>query len=134
MLRAVAIGCAVRVVGGRGTGLALVALAVIEQRYRVVMAVLDGASVRRRGGGRLFVFRRWVHPVGGPVAMRARVDGRIDRTRRSRVPHRASALVEALVCELRRGPTEVGRAADRARANARPGAGRRRLGTRTAGR
>ena len=35
----------VRVVGDGRPGLALVALSVIEQRYRAVMAVLDGARV-----------------------------------------------------------------------------------------
>jgi transposase InsO family protein len=81
--------------------LALVALSVVEQRYRAVMAVLDGASVTEVAA-ELGVSRQSVHSwlaryrEGG-------LAGLADRSHRARsCPHRASAELEAVVCELRR--------------------------------
>jgi transposase len=81
--------------------LALVALSVLEQRYRAVMAVLDGASpseVAAEAGVSRQSLHSWVARYrGGGLA------GLADRSHRARsCPHRASAQVEALVCELRR--------------------------------
>jgi transposase InsO family protein len=81
--------------------LALVALSVIEQRYRAVMAVLDGASPTEVAA-ELGVSRQSVH------AWRARyraggLAGLADRpSRPGSSPNQASAAVEARVCELRR--------------------------------
>ena len=92
--------------------MALVALSVIEQRYRAVMAVLDGARVSEVAA-EVGVSRQSLHAwmrryraaglagSGGSVASAAR-----------RVRISASAELEAVVCELRRGASEVGCAAD----------------------
>jgi len=81
--------------------LVLVALSVIEQRYRAVMAVLDGAGPTEVAA-EIGVSRQSVHAwvaryrAGG-------LAGLADRPSRPRSsPNRASALVEARVCELRR--------------------------------
>jgi transposase InsO family protein len=81
--------------------LALVALSVVEQRYRAVMAVLDGAAVTEvaaeAGVSRQSV-HAWVarYRDGG-------LAGLADRSHRTRsCPHQASSEVEARVCELRR--------------------------------
>jgi transposase len=81
--------------------LALVALSVIEQRYRAVMAVLDGARVSEvaaeAGVSRQSV-HAWVVRYG-----EAGLAGLADRSRRPRSsPGRASRELEARVCELRR--------------------------------
>jgi transposase len=81
--------------------LALVALSVVEQRYRAVMAVLDGARVSEVAA-EVGVSRQSLH------AWLARyrdggLAGLADRPSRPRSsPNRASAAVEARVCELRR--------------------------------
>jgi transposase InsO family protein len=87
--------------------LALVALSVIEQRYRAVMAVLDGARVSEVAG-EIGVSRQSLHAwvrryrAGGVV-------GLADRSHRTvSCPHRASVEVEALVCELRRAHPKWG--------------------------
>jgi transposase InsO family protein len=81
--------------------LALVALSVVEQRYRAVMAVMDGASVTEVAA-EVGVSRQTVH--SWLVRYRAAgLAGLADRSHRPRrCPHRASAELEALVCELRR--------------------------------
>jgi transposase InsO family protein len=81
--------------------LALVALSVVEQRYRAVMAVLDGASVTEIAA-ETGVSRQSVH--AWLVRYReAGLAGLADRSHRPRsCPHRASSELEALVCELRR--------------------------------
>ena len=79
----------------------LVALSVIEQRYRAVMAVLDGASVievAREVG----VSRQSLHAWIGRYRAEG-LAGLADRSSRPRSsPIRASAELEARVCELRR--------------------------------
>ena len=79
----------------------LVALSVIEQRYRAVMAVLDGAQVievAREVG----VSRQSVHAWVGRYRAHG-LAGLADRSSRPRSsPGRASAELEAWVCELRR--------------------------------
>ena len=79
----------------------LVALSVIEQRYRAVMAVLDGARVSEIAA-EVGVSRQSLH--SWVVRYRAAgLAGLADRSRRPRVnPNRASPEVEARVCELRR--------------------------------
>jgi transposase InsO family protein len=87
--------------------LALVALSVVEQRYRAVMAVLDGARVTEVAA-EVGVSRQSVHSWvaryrNGGLA------GLADRSQRPRsCPHQASAQVEALVCELRRAHPKWG--------------------------
>jgi transposase len=81
--------------------LVLVALSVVEQRYRAVSAVLDGASVSEVavdvGVSRQSVYA-WVR--------RYRDGGLAGLADRSHVtvscPHPGSSEVEAIVCELRR--------------------------------
>ena len=80
--------------------MALVELSVVEQRYRAVMAVLDGAPVSGVAN-ELGVSRQSVHAwlsryrEGG-------LAGLVDRSPRPRAsPNRASASIEAVVCELR---------------------------------
>jgi transposase InsO family protein len=81
--------------------LALVALSVIEQRYRAVMAVLDGAAVTEvaaEAGVSRQAVHAWVarYRDGG-------LAGLADRSHATRsCPHQASSEVEAVVCELRR--------------------------------
>jgi transposase InsO family protein len=87
--------------------LALVALSVVEQRYRAVMAVMDGAPVTEVaaevGVSRLSVHAWLVRYRDGGLA------GLADRSQRPRsCPSQASAQVEALVCELRRAHPKWG--------------------------
>jgi transposase InsO family protein len=81
--------------------LALVALSVIEQRYRAVMAVLDGASpmevAAEAGVSRQSVHSWLARYRSGGLA------GLADRSRRPRSsPNQAAPELEARVCELRR--------------------------------
>jgi transposase InsO family protein len=81
--------------------LALVALSVVEQRYRAVMAVLDGARIGEVAA-EIGVSRQ---SVSSWVARyrRGRLAGLADRSRRPRSsPNQASPELEARVCELRR--------------------------------
>jgi transposase InsO family protein len=81
--------------------LVLVALSVIEQRYRAVMAVLDGARVSEVAA-EVGVSRQSVHAWVRRYRA-AGLAGLVDRSHRTAsCPHRASAEVEAAVCELRR--------------------------------
>jgi transposase InsO family protein len=81
--------------------LALVALSVVEQRYRAVMAVLDGATVTEVAA-EVGVSRQSVHAWVGRYRDGG-LAGLADRSHRTNsCPHRASSEVEALVCELRR--------------------------------
>jgi transposase InsO family protein len=81
--------------------LALVALSVVEQRYRAVMAVMDGARVSEVAA-EVGVSRQSVHSWlaryrSGGLA------GLADRSQRPRSsPSQASPELEARVCELRR--------------------------------
>jgi transposase InsO family protein len=81
--------------------LGLVQLSVVEQRYRVVVAVLGGAAVSEvaveAGVCRQSVYTwLWLYREGG-------LAGLSDRSHRPRsCPHQCAAEVEALVCELRR--------------------------------
>jgi transposase InsO family protein len=81
--------------------LALVALTVVEQRYRAVLAVEAGERVVDVAA-RLGVSRQTVHTW----LSRYRIEGLaglMDRSRRPRsCPHQWDAEVEAAVCELRR--------------------------------
>jgi transposase InsO family protein len=87
--------------------LALVALSVIEQRYRAVMAVLDGASVSEVAA-EIGVSRQSVHAWLGRYRA-AGLAGLVDRSHRTvSCPHRASAELEAVVCELRRAHPKWG--------------------------
>jgi transposase InsO family protein len=87
--------------------LALVALSVVEQRYRAVMAVMDGARVTEVAA-EIGVSRQSVHTWlaryrSGGLA------GLADRSQQPRSsPNQASAQVEALVCELRRAHPKWG--------------------------
>jgi transposase InsO family protein len=81
--------------------LALVALSVIEQRYRAVMAVRDGAAVTDVAA-EAGVSRQSVHAWVSRYR-EAGLAGLADRSHRTRsCPHQASGEVEAIVCELRR--------------------------------
>jgi transposase InsO family protein len=81
--------------------LALVALSVIEQRYRAVLAVLDGAAVSEVAS-EVGVSRQSVHAWVRRYR-EAGLPGLADRSHATRsCPHRASGEVEAIVCELRR--------------------------------
>jgi transposase InsO family protein len=81
--------------------LALVVLSIIEQRYRAVMAVLDGAGVSEVAA-EAGVSRQSVHTWLGRYRA-AGLAGLADRSQRPHVnPNRASSEVEAVVCELRR--------------------------------
>jgi transposase InsO family protein len=87
--------------------LALVALSVIEQRYRAVMAVLDGARVSEVAA-EAGVSRQSVHAWLRRYRA-AGLAGLVDRSHRTAsCPHRASAEVEAVVCELRRAHPKWG--------------------------
>jgi transposase len=80
---------------------ALVAMSVIEQRYRAVLAVLDGAGVSEVAA-EIGVSRQSVHAWVRRYRQ-AGLAGLVDRSHRTKAcPHRASAELEALVCELRR--------------------------------
>jgi transposase len=83
--------------------LALVALAlsVIEQRYRAVMAVLDGVAVTEVAG-EAGVSRQSVHAWVRRYRAAA-LAGLADRSHATNgCPHQVSVEVEAIVCELRR--------------------------------
>src|SRR4051794_19594521 len=81
--------------------MALVALSVIEQRYRAVMAVLDGAAVSEVAV-EVGVSRQAVHAWVARYRD-AGLAGLADRSHRTRAcPHQSSAQLEARVCELRR--------------------------------
>jgi transposase InsO family protein len=81
--------------------LALVELSVIEQRYRAVMAVLDGARVSEVAA-EVGVSRQSVHSWLARYRA-AGLAGLADRPSRPRSsPGQASPQVEARVCELRR--------------------------------
>jgi transposase InsO family protein len=87
--------------------LALVALSVVEQRYRVVMAVMDGARVTEVaaeiGVSRQSVHAWMVRYRSGGLA------GLANRSQRPRSsPNQASPQVEARVCELRRAHPKWG--------------------------
>src|SRR4051794_28983194 len=87
--------------------MALVALSVIEQRYRAVMAVLDGAAgteAAGEGGGSRQAGHAWVARYRD-----AGLAGLADRSHRMRAcPHQSSAQLEARVCELRRAHPKWG--------------------------
>jgi transposase InsO family protein len=81
--------------------LALVALSVVEQRYRAVIAVLDGARVTEVAS-EVGVSRQSVHSWMARYR-KGGLGGLADRSQRPRSsPNQASAQVEAMVCELRR--------------------------------
>jgi transposase-like protein len=84
-----------------GPGSVLVELSVVEQRYRAVLAVLAGESVRAVAA-QVGVSRQTVHTW----LARYRDDGLgglIDRSHRPEFcPHQAPVEVDAAVCELRR--------------------------------
>ena len=81
--------------------MALVALSVIEQRYRAVLAVLDGVAVSEVAA-EIGVSRQSVHAWVARYR-EAGLPGLIDRSHATRsCPHQASGEVEAIVCELRR--------------------------------
>jgi transposase InsO family protein len=81
--------------------LALVALSVVEQRYRAVMAVLDGARVSEIAA-EAGVSRQSVHAWLARYRA-AGLAGLADRSSRPRSsPNQASSELEARVCELRR--------------------------------
>jgi transposase InsO family protein len=87
--------------------LALVALSVVEQRYRAVMAVLDGATMTEVAA-EVGVSRQSVH--AWLVRYReSGLAGLADRSRRPRSsPDQASPVLEARVCELRRAHPKWG--------------------------
>jgi transposase InsO family protein len=81
--------------------LGLVQLSVVEQRYRVVMAVLDGAAVSEVAA-EARVSRQSVYTWLG-LYREGGLAGLSDRSHRPRsCPHQCSPEVEAAVCELRR--------------------------------
>src|SRR4051812_40236473 len=87
--------------------MALVALSVIEQRYRAVIAVLDGASLSEVAA-EVGVSRQTLHAWLGRYR-RAGLAGLADRSHQTlSCPHRASAEIEAVVCEVRRGHPKWG--------------------------
>src|SRR4051812_8225721 len=87
--------------------MALVALSVIEQRYRAVMAALDGASVTEVAA-EVGVSRQSVHAWVRRYRA-AGLAGLADRSHRTATcPHRASSELEAVVCELRRAHPKWG--------------------------
>jgi transposase InsO family protein len=87
--------------------MAVVALSVIEQRYRAVMAVLDGAGVSEVAA-EIGVSRQSLHAW----VRRYRAAGLAGLADRSHAtvscPHRASVELEAVVCELRRAHPKWG--------------------------
>jgi transposase InsO family protein len=81
--------------------LALVALSVIEQRYRAVMAVLDGVAVTGVAA-EVGVSRQSVHAWVQRYRS-AGLAGLVDRSQRPRrSPRQAAPELEARVCDLRR--------------------------------
>lgn len=84
-----------------GSGLALVELSKVEQRYRAVLAVRAGQRVSEVAV-QLGVSRQSLHTWLNRYA-EAGLVGLEDRSRRPEsCPHQATAEVEAAVCELRR--------------------------------
>src|SRR3954447_1157459 len=87
--------------------MALVALSVIEQRYRAVMSVLEGAAVSEVAA-EVGVSRQAVHAWVSRYRS-AGLAGLVDRSHRTRAcPHQAPAELEAVVCELRRAHPKWG--------------------------
>ena len=87
--------------------MALVALSVIEQRYRAVMAVLDGASPMEVAA-EIGVSRQSVHAWLARYRASG-LAGLADRPSRPRSsPNQATPEVEARVCELRRAHPKWG--------------------------
>jgi transposase len=81
--------------------LALVALSVIEQRYRAVTLVLNGAPVSEVAA-EIGVSRQSLHAWTRRYRA-AGLAGLADRSHRPRSsPNQASAAIETVVCELRR--------------------------------
>jgi transposase len=81
--------------------MALVALSVIEQRYRAVMLVLNGAPVSEVAA-EIGVSRQSLH-AWITRYREAGLAGLADRSHRPHAsPNQASAAIEAIVCELRR--------------------------------
>lgn len=87
--------------GDGGSGLALVNLSVVEQRYRAVLAVERGEPkivVAAQFGVSRQTLHTWLTRYRD-----SGLAGLMDRTHRPPwCPHQASAEVEARVCELRR--------------------------------
>ena len=87
--------------------MALLALSVIEQRYRAVMLVLNGAQVSEVAR-EVGVSRQSLHAWIGRYRA-AGLAGLADRSHRPHAnPNRASAEIEAIVCELRRAHPKWG--------------------------
>jgi len=87
--------------------LALVALSVVEQRYRAVMAVLEGAKVTEVAV-EVGVARKTVH-VWLVRYRQGGLGGLVDRSHRPvSCPHRASVELEVVVCEMRRAHPKWG--------------------------
>src|SRR3954471_24500005 len=87
--------------------MALVALSVIEQRYRAVIAVLDGASLSEVAA-EVGVSRQTLHAWLGRYR-RAGLAGVADRSHQTlSCPPRGAAEIEAVVCELRRAHPKWG--------------------------
>jgi transposase InsO family protein len=90
----------------------LVELGVVEQRYRAVLEVLDGASVIEVAG-RYGVVRQTVHEWLRRYANDGGLGGLADRSSRpASCPHRMPAVIEARVVALRRahpgwGPARI---------------------------
>jgi transposase-like protein len=81
--------------------LALVALSVVEQRYRAVMAVLDGARVSEVAA-EVGVSRQSLHSWLARYRQGG-LAGLADRSQRPwSSPNRASPEIQARVCELHR--------------------------------
>jgi transposase-like protein len=93
-------------------------MSVVEQRYRALTAVLDGGKVTEVAA-EAGVSRQSLHAWLASYRRDA-LAGLVDRSHRPRsCPHQASAELEALVCELRRGHPKRGALPDPARADAR---------------
>ena len=87
--------------------MAFIVMSVVEQRYRAVTAVLDGAKVSEVAG-EAGVSRQALHAWLASYR-RDGLAGLVDRSHRPRsCPHHASAEFEALVSELRRGHPKWG--------------------------
>ena len=90
----------------------LVGLGVVEQRYRAVLEVLDGASVTEVAG-RYGVARQTVHEWLRRYANDGGLGGLADRSSRpASCPHQMPAVIEARVVALRRahpgwGPARI---------------------------
>ena len=100
--------------------MALVELSVVEQRYRAVLAVAGGGATVTEVAASLGVSRQKVRRLEVRRYEAAGLAGLADRSRRGRlrVRIRASAEVEAAVCELRRkhpkwGPRRIAHVLER---------------------